>query len=466
MQPDPVGPMNPSTSLRDVADMAAALLSQYDVAVPTYGHYPSRRDWTGVFTCDAWSQQLSTLHGSTAPLALHVHLPFCDSGCLSCGGLATLTSRVERVDQYLDRLEHEINIVGGAIGDRPCVHEMHWGGGTPNLLDDEQLARLADMLQHAFDIDAQTKCSIDADPRLATPAQLNTLVSLGFRRICFGVQDLDPAARLATGRVHQPEQPLRDAVAQARIAGFDCVELELLFGLPGQGAESFARSLTTVVELAADRVACHGAARVPWLRAHLKRTDDLTLQLGRERFGMFRDAVCLLAASGYAWIGADHFVRADDALVLAADDGRLSRTGMGYTMRAGTNMLGLGTGAMSELNGWCVQNTADPVAWQRAVGARQLPLEQGHVRSPDDTDRAAAITHLLCNAELPYDLFLGDMYELVDRFEEFAADGLVEFQSERVVVTPLGRFFLRALCGTLDAYRVALDLPVRYSHAV
>ena len=213
-------------------------------------------------------------------------------------------------------------------------------------------------------------------------------------------------------------------------------------------------------------VACHGAARVPWLRAHLKRTDDLTLQLGRERFGMFRDAVCLLAASGYAWIGADHFVRADDALVLAADDGRLSRTGMGYTMRAGTNMLGLGTGAMSELNGWCVQNTADPVAWQRAVGARQLPLEQGHVRSPDDTDRAAAITHLLCNAELPYDLFLGDMYELVDRFEEFAADGLVEFQSERVVVTPLGRFFLRALCGTLDAYRVALDLPVRYSHAV
>ena len=113
-----------------------------------------------------------------------------------------------------------------------------------------------------------------------------------------------------------------------------------------------------------------------------------------------------------------------------------------------------------------MQNSPELGDWQRDIDAGQLSITKGHVRSPDDDQRAAAITHLMCNAELPFDLFLGDMYELVDRFEDYAADGLVQFETDRVTVTPLGRFFLRNLCATLDAYRYSPDAPGQFSRAV
>ena len=81
---------------------------------------------------------------------------------------------------------------------------------------------------------------------------------------------------------------------------------------------------------------------------------------------------------------------------------------MGYTTRVGENLLGLGTSAISEINGWYVQNSPELGDWQRDIDAGQLSITKGHVRSPDDDQRAAAITHLMCNAELPYDMFVGD----------------------------------------------------------
>jgi oxygen-independent coproporphyrinogen-3 oxidase len=139
---------------------------------------------------------------------------------------------------------------------------------------------------------------------------------------------------------------------------------------------------------------------------------------------------------------------------------------MGYTTRQGTHLLGVGTSAISEVNGWFAQNAPELGGWQRDIDIDRLPITRGHVLSEDDTLRSAAISHLMCNAELPYDLFVGDTDALVDRFEQFAADGLVQFETDRLSVTPLGRFFLRNLCATLDAYRGAKDGTRRFSKAV
>jgi oxygen-independent coproporphyrinogen-3 oxidase len=448
-----------------VPQVATDLLTRYDVPVPRYTSYPAVPDWTGAFTREAWRQHLGTLSGSSEPLALYVHLPFCASRCLYCGCNATVTKRSEVVDRYLDRLEREIAMVAAAVGDPPRVAEMHWGGGTPNFLDDAQLERLFGMLRKAFPIDARTECSVEADPRLVTRSQLDTLRQLGFTRISFGVQDLDPVVQTAIGRI-QPESLVRHVVTQARDAGFSGINLDLIYGLPSQTPESFARTVEESLALSPDRVACFGYAHVPWMRAHQKRIDASTLPRNEARFSLFRDAVERFVEAGYEWLGIDHFALPDDPLSLAAHAGRLHRNFMGYTTRSGENLLGIGTSAISEINGWYVQNSPELGDWQKEVDAGHLPLARGHVRSLDDDGRANAITHLMCNAELPYDFFVGDMYELVDRFEAYAADGLVEFDSEKVSVTPLGRFFLRNLCATLDAYRFASDVPDRFSRAV
>jgi oxygen-independent coproporphyrinogen-3 oxidase len=422
-------------------------------------------DWTGAFTSEAWREQLATLDGSTEPLALYVHLPFCASRCLYCGCNATVTKRAEVVDRYLDRLEREIAMLQSSVGTPPRVAEMHWGGGTPNFLDEPQLERLFGMLRGAFPIDARTECSVEADPRLVSRSQLDTFRQLGFTRISFGVQDLDPVVQHAIGRV-QPESMVREVVTQARAAGFSGINLDLIYGLPEQTAESFSRTVEESLALAPDRVACFGYAHVPWMRSHQKRIDSTRLPRSTERFSLFRDAVARFVDSGYDWLGIDHFALPDDPLSLAAHAGRLHRNFMGYTTRIGENLLGIGTSAISEINGWYVQNGAELGDWQRDIDAGHLSVAKGHVRSPDDCVRADAITHLMCNAELPFDLFVGDMYELTDRFEAYAADGLVEFEADRVVVTPLGRFFLRNLCATLDAYRLPTDASDRFSRAV
>ncbi len=445
--------------------VAAPMMARYGVPVPRYTSYPSVPDWTGAFDGATWAGHLSTLGGSAAPLALYVHLPFCSSRCLYCGCNATVTTRGEVVDRYLNRLEQELAMVGAAIGELPRVAEMHWGGGTPNFLDARQLDRLTAMLRRTFAIDARTECSIEADPRLVTHAQLAQLRQLDFTRISFGVQDFDADVQAAIGRI-QPEALVADVVNMARDVGFNGINFDLIYGLPSQHFDGFARTVDAAIALAPDRIACFGYAHVPWMRPQQKRIDESTLPTDGSRSGLFRHAVERFVDAGYEWLGIDHFAKPEDPLALAANAGRLHRNFMGYTTRQGTHLLGVGTSAISEVNGWFAQNAPELGGWQRDIDADRLPITRGHVLSDDDAQRAAAISHLMCNAELPYDLFVGAVDILVDRFEQFANDGLVEFEIDHVAVTPLGRFFLRNLCATLDAYRGSQDGVRRFSKAV
>lgn len=448
-----------------VPDVTPALLAKYDTPGPRYTSYPAVPDWRGGFDGSAWAGHLGAFGASGAPLALYVHLPFCASKCLYCGCNATVTTRSEIVERYLTRLSTELQMLTRALGTRPRITEMHWGGGTPNFLQDDQLERLQELLLRTFDVDCRTELSVEADPRLVTRSQLRTLRRLGFTRISYGVQDLDPVVQEAIGRI-QPESLVRDAVTLAREEGFSGLNVDLIYGLPHQTPDRFARTVDGALALGPDRVACFGYAHVPWMRAHQKRIDESVLPIAWERFALFRDAVTRFVDAGYRWIGIDHFARPDDPLALAADAGRLHRNFMGYTTHRGEHLLGVGTSSISEVDGWFVQNAPELGDWQRDIDADKLPVARGHVLSDDDKARRAAISHLMCNAELPFDLFVGDVEALVDRYEQFAADGLLVFETDRIVVTPLGRFFLRNLAFPLDAYRSTADGTHRFSRAV
>jgi oxygen-independent coproporphyrinogen-3 oxidase len=449
-----------------VPEVSPELLARYDVPGPRYTSYPAVPDWNGTVGPADWAAALGRAGLGETPIALYVHLPFCASRCLYCGCNATVTTRAEIVDRYLARLEREMDMVAQAIGGRPRIAEMHWGGGTPNFLTDGQVEALFGMLERRFGLDARTECSVEADPRLVTREQLATFRRLGFSRISFGVQDLDAVVQEAIGRV-QPASLVRQVVEDARAAGFGGINVDLIYGLPHQTPERFARTVDEAIALEPDRVACFGYAHVPWMRPHQKRIDEAALPGAAGRFALFRDAVIRFTDAGYAWIGIDHFALPSDPLALAADAGRLHRNFMGYTTRSGEQLLGLGTSAISELGGRFVQNEPELGGWQRAIDAGRLPVARGHVLSDDDRARGAAIAHLMCNAELPFDLFVGDVDALVDRYEQLADDGLLTFEVDRVAVTPLGRFFLRNMAFALDAYRGApADGVRRFSRAV
>ncbi len=448
-----------------VPTVSQALLARYDVPGPRYTSYPAVPDWTGGVNASNWNAHLGTLGTTDAPLALYVHLPFCASRCLYCGCNATVTTREEIVERYLTRLRKELGMLQQAMGGKPRVVEMHWGGGTPNFLANRQIEAAFRMLGDVFAFDANTEHSVEADPRLVSREQLRTFRDLGFSRISYGVQDLDPVVQEAIGRV-QPESLVRDAVEMAREEGFTGLNLDLIYGLPHQTPERFAATIEGALSFDPDRVACFGYAHVPWMRAHQKRIDESALPVSWERFALFQGAVRRFLESGYEWIGIDHFAKGGDPLTQAYNRGTLARNFMGYTTRSGESLLGVGVSSISEVNGWFVQNEPELGGWQRAIDAEHLPVARGHIMTDDDRVRSAAISHLMCNAELPFALVPGDVNALLDRYTPFVEDGFITIEPDRVQVTPLGRFFLRNLAFALDAYRSATDGPRRFSRAV
>lgn len=431
----------------------AALVARYDRPGPRYTSYPPITAWAPTDGAE-YRRHLARVRERPDDLAVYVHLPFCAAKCLYCGCNAVVTHRTGVVDAYLARLEREADLVVDALGDGQRVSHVHWGGGTPNLLDDAQLRRAFAVVADRLDLSPAAELSVEADPRLVTPSQLDTLVALGFRRISFGVQDLDPEVQLAIGRP-QPLAVVRSAVARARQAGFEGVHFDLIYGLPRQTRATFARTLADVAELAPERIACFGYAHVPWARHNQRRIDERELPGARARFALFDLAVERLVAAGYVWLGMDHFARPHDELALAQRAGRLRRDFMGYTTRPARHLLGLGASAIGEVDDAFVQNAAKLGDWQRAIDAGVLPAVRGHALSRDDRRRRQAIMGLMCDLAVPESLLLlpdGTPDRRAEvALDELARDGLVTRGDGMLRVTPTGRYFLRNVCMALDA---------------
>lgn len=439
----------------------ARLLQKYSRPGPRYTSYPTVPVWSERFGAEDYRAALRELADApdAADLCLYVHLPFCAMPCLYCGCNNAVTSKTEVVDAYLDRVAREIALVSDLLGGRRRVVQMHWGGGTPNVLTPRQMERLVRLLEAAFDLDWDGEMSIEVDPRIASPAQLKHVRALGFRRISLGVQDFAPEVQEAIGR-RQPEALTMDIFAACRAVGFESVNLDLVYGLPLQTRATFERTVDTVLAMRPDRLAIFNYAHVPKLRPKQRhiRTEDLPDVT--TRFAMFDDARRRLTAEDYVWVGMDHFARRDDELAVAAREKRLHRNFMGYTLRPASNLIAFGMSGISELSGYYAQNDAKLGRYQTTLDRGDLPIVRGHRLTPDDRRRRAAISHLMCNMELPLGDADEDLQAGLASLRPMEDDGLIRFESDRLTVTTLGRPFVRNICMTLDAYLNDAAQPV------
>jgi oxygen-independent coproporphyrinogen-3 oxidase len=443
--------------------VTSAHLARYDVPGPRYTSYPTVPAWTAPFGPAEYEEALGDLAGLEQDLvSLYVHLPFCKYRCHYCACNVTVAMRTGITDQYLNRLERELDLVTGIIGRERRVLQLHLGGGTPNFLTPPQLCRLADMLERRFTFLPEAERSLEADPRAVTPEQLLTLRRLGFQRISYGVQDFDPVVQAAIGRV-QPAAVVTDAVELARAVEFEGINIDLIYGLPEQTAARFERTVDAALALRPDRIACYSYAHVPQVRHNQRLIDAAALPSPEDKFHLFRMAVDTFSSSGYEWIGMDHFARPTDPLALAARGRRLHRDFMGYTTRTTPHLLAFGMSAIGDVAGRFVQNLPRTSQYQRLVDQGELPVERGHRLSEDDRRRRHAILHLMCNLELPYSLLPPPVEQSHMRLQPLIQDGLIAPRSDAYEVTAVGRWFLRNIAMTLDAYlprQVAAARPV------
>ncbi|MBI3790878.1 MAG: oxygen-independent coproporphyrinogen III oxidase [Gemmatimonadetes bacterium] len=447
----------------DVQLRAASLVARYDQPGPRYTSYPPVPRWSKAFG-DADFLEALDATGPTDPFALYVHLPFCAARCFYCGCNAVVTARDEIVHRYLDRLDAQVQRIVERLGPGRRVTQLHWGGGTPNFLGIRAMDRTWRMLARHFDIAPDAELSVECDPRLTSSEQLHHLRRLGFSRVSFGVQDLDPDVQREIGRV-QPAEMVREVIDWSRDAGFEGVNVDLVYGLPGQTVETLERTMDRVLEeLHPDRVACFGYAHVPWAHPHQRQIDESHLPDGDARFGLFSRVVRRFTGAGYQWIGFDHFALPDDALAVAQREGRLHRNFMGYTTMPGDHLLGFGMSSISDVANRYAQADGSLTGWSKAMDAGQLGIVKGLSLTADEVRRRRAIMRLLCDLRIAKDDLPGDPTLAWRRLVPLAHDGLVELTGAEATVTPLGRYFLRNVCMAIDT---ALETgTARYSRTI
>ncbi len=383
-------------------------------------------------------------------LAVYVHVPFCHVRCLYCACDTTVTHSVEKVDRYLDALEREMVMVIDCIGRGRKVDQLHVGGGTPNHLNEPQLARLMEIVERHFQISPDACTSIECNPRRASAGQLELLYGLGFRRISFGVQDLNADVQRAIGRV-QSLNMVRDVFQTARDTGFQSINLDLVYGLPFQTKQGFQSTLNQILDLSPDRVACFSYAHDPSSRPHQHAINTDYLPSAAEKLALFHDAVRSFTDAGYRWVGLDVFVRESDELANAQAEGRLHRNAIGYTPMPAKQVLAFGPSGIGEIGGALVQNESVLESWHDALKNGKFPVAWGRRLSQADRRRREAILYLMCNLRLPASS-AADLEWDYERLCDNAEHGLVEVSSEGIRVTSEGRYLLRDLCAEQDAF--------------
>jgi len=451
------------------------LLRKYGGAGPRYTSYPTADRFVEGFDAAAYRYWLGQrdIGGFKRPLGLYVHVPFCDTLCFYCACNKIAAKDRAKGTRYVDHILGEVDLVSRSLRGGRRVAKMHWGGGTPTFLTEDDAARLVAKLRHEFDFDAAGEYAIEIDPRRAGPERIAFLAGLGFNRLSLGVQDFDPAVQRAVNRVQSLEQT-RAVIDAGRAHGYRSINLDLIFGLPKQTLAGFSATLDRVIECDPDRVALYSYAHLPAVFAPQRRIVSADLPSPGLKLALMTMAIERLGAAGYVHIGMDHFAKPGDELAVAQRHGRLIRDFQGYSSGGECDLLGFGVSSIGNVGPTYVQNVKDLEDYYGQVTAGELPVLRGLELCADDLARRAVIQSLACHFTvskesislahlLDFDEYFAD--ELRD-LAHLAEDGLVELDGDWIHVTPRGRLLVRAVCMVFDKYLRRTEERTRYSRVM
>ena len=453
------------------------LLRRYDVPGPRYTSYPTADRFVEAFTAQDYAQALSARREGPAalalPLSLYVHIPFCESLCYYCACNKIITKQHNRAEQYLRYLSREMELHTAIIGAGQDVTQLHLGGGSPTFLTDNELRELMAMLRRSFTIAPGAECSIEVDPRTVTGERLQVLADLGFNRLSFGVQDFDPEVQKAVHRV-QPASQVFELVEQARAIGFDSINADLIYGLPRQTPESFARTLKQMCELRPDRIALYAYAHLPERFKPQRRIIQAELPGAGGKISMLSQALQSFDDAGYVYVGMDHFALPNDALAIAKRQGRLHRNFQGYSTQPDCDLIGLGVSAIGRIGATYSQNAKTMEEYCDHLDQGRLPVARGLALTRDDLARRAVIMALMCQGQVVFESI--ELAWLLDFKTYFAAEleqlheleeqGMVTVDDTGIQVTAQGWFFVRAVAMLFDRYLQADRNRARFSRII
>ncbi|MDH5207608.1 MAG: oxygen-independent coproporphyrinogen III oxidase [Burkholderiaceae bacterium] len=459
----------------EVALPDEGILRRFDIPGPRYTSYPTADRFVEAFDASAFAEALRAREKGVAnsALSLYVHLPFCNTVCYYCGCNKVITKDRSKSAEYIDYVAREADLVLSHLTGSRVIEQLHFGGGTPTFMSNEELEQLMAMLTERFPLAERGEFSIEVDPRTTPPDKVATLGRLGFNRISVGVQDFNPDVQKAVNRLQSFEMT-QATVDAARKADFKSINLDLIYGLPKQTRETFAETLDKVMVLSPERIALYHYAHLPDRFKPQRRINSEDVPSSEEKMKIMLDAIKRLTAAGYQYIGMDHFAKASDDLAKAQRQGRLHRNFQGYSTRPDCDLIGLGVSSISKIGPTYSQNVRTLEEYYDLLKQGMLPTVRGVVLDRDDILRRAVIMALMCHFEVSKEsiesahMIKFDEYFKAElaQLKQFEDEGLAENTPEWVTVTPKGKLLVRAIAMQFDRYLRADERQRRYSKIV
>jgi oxygen-independent coproporphyrinogen-3 oxidase len=380
------------------------------------------------------------------PLGFYLHVPYCASRCGYCDFNTYTASELRGSggapasrDNYADTLIEEIRLARKVLGDDPrAVETVFVGGGTPTLLAAGDLVRMLGAIRDEFGLVDGAEVTTEANPESVDPRYLAELREGGFNRVSFGMQSAKQHVLRVLDRQHTPGRP-EACVAEARVAGFDHVNLDLIYGTPGETDDDWRASLDAAIGAGPDHVSAYAliveegtqlARRIR--RGEVPMTDD---DVHADRYLIAEER---LAAAGFAWYEVSNWA--------TSVAGRCRHNELYWR---GADWWGAGPGAHSHVGGVRWWNVKHPGAYAQALGEGRTPGAGREVLADEDRRVERILLELRLVEGCPLDLLKPAGAAAAARA---VRDGLLEggpYADGRAVLTLRGRLLADAVVRDL-----------------
>ena len=371
---------------------------------------------------------------------LYIHIPFCHQRCHFCAFYLEI-HHARAAEEFVASLLTELRLYGdtGLLGPAP-LDSIYFGGGTPTTLSSQQLATILATSKQMFGLTPNAEVTVEAHPGSVTRDSLAHLREAGFTRISFGAESMD---QTELDRVGRPGSPLSTVqmVAASREAGFTDINLDLMYGLPGQTLESWATSLQRTMELTPTHLSCYALTVEDGthLKAAVQRglvpPPDEALQNAMEDL-----AENILSQAGYVRYEISNYCRPG----FASRHNRLHWTGGHY--------LGLGPSAQSYVAGRRFGNVSNLSAYNTTLGSGRLPVsESDQLTLADDSCERLVFGLRLTDGVSLRETGALSFPALTEKVDDLIADDILERNGELVRLTSRGRRYADTVAITLLA---------------
>lgn len=443
--------------------MTPELIRKYSAGGAYYTSYPALAQWRGDFGDADYAPALqAACVQEQDPLLLYVHFPFCAKQCYYCICNSVISTKHEHFQQLINSIGREVDLIKGILDRqaiRPRIDMIHLGGGTPNLMNEEELALLVSKLKGIVNTGALKEFSVEIDARTVNMRKLLSYADHGVTRLSFGIQDFDPMVQKAINR-WQPLELIQQTLSDDVRRLYRGINFDVIYGLPLQSPDSLKKTIQEVIRLSPDRITLLRYGHVPDKKAHMKsiRQEDLpSADMAEE---LHRDAIERLLSNGYEYVGLNHFAKADDELAVARRNRSLWRNFIGFSWGGPHDLLGIGPTSTSGFGSYYAQNYGELEQYYQALDQGKLPVHRGYTMTVDDRLRREIINSLLCQAgvdfaviEKKYRIDFRQKFALeLQGLRTFVEDGMAEILDGAIRVKPCGELYVRHMCRVFDTF--------------